>query len=182
MRLAVAALLLLPLSAASADLQEVTVDRQDGIYTMHSRVRFDASLRQLYDVFIDWDQSTKFSSVVVESRNVEPDETGQPGFYSRNRVCVAFFCRSFERRGYVETEPYEWIRASVDPDRSDFYLSNESWQFVQQGDGVVVIYDLEFKPKFWVPPLIGPYMIKRKLKTDGPEALMRIDSVAQELQ
>jgi hypothetical protein len=34
------------------------------------------------------------------------------------------------------------------------------------------------RPKFWVPPIVGPYLIKRKLRTDGIDALSRIEVVA----
>ncbi len=181
MKLAVAALLLvLPLCVGAADIQKVVVERDGDVYSMQSEVRFEATLEQLYDVLVDWDLSTQFSSVVVESRNVEPDELGRPQFYIRNEACIMFFCKSFERAGYVETEPYVSIRAYADPERSDFHISNESWRFVDDKDGAIVIYNLEFDPKFWVPPVIGPYLIKRKLKKDGPEALIRIDRIAQQ--
>jgi len=80
----------------------IEVDHEQGIYTMNSEVWFDATVEQVYEVFRYWDNSTKFSSAIVESRDVEPDAEGRPQFYVRNRGCVLFFCTSFERRGYVE--------------------------------------------------------------------------------
>jgi hypothetical protein len=41
---------------------------------------------------------------------------------------------------------------------------------------------LHFDPKFWVPPAIGPYMIKRKMKKEGGEAVDRIEQVARGLE
>ncbi len=178
-RLAAGLLLILSLPVTAADIRDVVVDREDGVYSMRSVVHFDATIEQLYEVLIDWDLSTQFSSIVKESRNVEPDELGRPQYYSRIEACVAFFCRSFERHGHVETEVNEWIRATTDPERSDFHMSNETWTFVDEEQGAVVIYELEFKPKFWVPPVIGPFMIKRELRKDGPEALTRIEGIAQ---
>ncbi len=177
-RIVAACLLAMPVLSDAADLELVTVDREGGTYTMHAVVRFEATLENLYDVLIDWDLSTQFSSIVLESRDVEPDEEGRPQYYSRVRLCIALFCKDFERRGHIETEPYVWIRAYADPERSDFHVSNESWWFSQDDDGVRVTYDLEFDPKFWVPPVIGPYLVKRKLKKDGPDALLRIDRAA----
>jgi hypothetical protein len=34
---------------------------------------------------------------------------------------------------------------------------------------------MEMKPKFWVPPFVGPYVLKRKIEKDGLEALQRIE-------
>jgi hypothetical protein len=172
--------LLLPALGSTATLRSVTVDRVDGVYMLHSEVWFDVSIDKIFGVFLDWSQSTKFSSVVVESRNVEPDESGRPRFYSRNRVCIWFYCRSFERHGYYSFESLKYIEASVDPEKSDFHLSDERWEFREEDDGTVIVYDLKMKPKFFIPPLIGPAIMKRKLKTSGTTAIDRIEAVAQE--
>lgn len=168
--------------ANAAELRSVDVDHDNGRYSMHSEVRFAASVESVYAVFADYDLSEQFSGAIVESRNIESIEKGRPGFYIRNEGCVLFFCTSFERYGYVEREPFRIIRASVDPERSDFYSSNESWRFHRDGGGTIVIYQLDFEPKFWVPPVIGPYVIKRKFRLDGGDAIDRIEELAQERQ
>lgn len=170
------------LSAGAAEMRSVEVDRIDDRYIMRSEVHFAASVEAVYSVFADYDLSTQFSGAIVESRNIDAKEGEPPGFYVLNRGCVLFFCTSFERYGYVEREPYKVIRTSVDPERSDFHLSNESWRFERDGQGTVVVYDLEFEPKFWVPPVIGPYVIKRKLRNDGGDAMERIETIARELK
>jgi hypothetical protein len=172
--------LLLPALGNAADLRSVSVDRIDGVYVLHSEAWFDVSIEKIFGVFLDWDLSTKFSSVVVESRNVEPDELGRPRYYSRNKACVWFFCKTFERHGFVTSEHLKFIEASVDPEKSDFHVSDERWEFREEDDGTVVVYNLVMKPKFFIPPLIGPAIMKRKLKSGGTDALDRIEAVAQE--
>jgi len=163
----------------AAEMLGIQVDYEQGIYTMNSEVWFDATVEQVYEVFRYWDNSTKFSTAIVESRDVEPDAEGRPQFYVRNRGCVLFFCTSFERHGYVEAELNKVIFAFVDPETSDFHLSNESWRFEERNGGTVVSYGLEMKPKFWIPPGIGPYLIKRKLRNSGSDAIDRIELIAQ---
>ncbi len=171
---------LLPAFAGAADLREVTVDRVDGAYVMRSEVWFDVGIEKIYGVFLDWDLSTKFSSVVVESRDVEPGEDGRPRFYNRNQACILFFCKSFERFGYVSHEPFKYIEATADPEKSDFHISDERWEFREEDDGTVVVYDLKFEPKFFVPPLIGPAVMKQKLRNSSGHALDRIEEVARD--
>ena len=166
-------------TASAAEMRSVDVDYNNGRYTMVSEVWFDATVEQVYDVFRQWDLSTQFSSAIVESADLEPDEMGRPQFYIRHKGCVLVFCLSFERRGYVESEPNAVLRAYANPETSDFLLSNETWTFAAENGGTVVSYHLLMKPKFWVPPGIGPYMIKRKLKNDGGDALDRIEVIAR---
>jgi len=175
-------LLLVSFSAGAAEMRSIEVDFVDDRYVMHSEVWFAVGIESLYAVFLDWDVSTQFSSAIIESREIEPDASGRRRFYTRNRGCVLFFCMSFERSGYIEHEPFKFIRATANPEISDFHLSEETWKFRTEGLGTIVIYDLEFEPKFWVPPVIGPYLIKRKLRRDGGGAIDRIEAIAQEWQ
>ncbi len=168
-------------TAAAADLRSVDVDYEGGYYTMNSTVWFDATVEQVFEVFRQWDLSTEFSSAIVESRDVEADEQGRPQYYIKHKGCVLFFCLSFERNGFVELTENEILRAFADPERSDFEKADETWTFMAEDGGTIVTYHLEMKPKFWVPPGIGPWVIKRKLKNDGGDAIDRIEVIAQRI-
>ncbi|NCF15344.1 MAG: hypothetical protein GWP62_08560 [Gammaproteobacteria bacterium] len=167
-------------SAGAADLVSLEVDYKDGRYSMESVIWVDAGVDATYEVFSDWDLSTQFSTAIVEARDLDPDEQGRPGFYIRNKGCVLFFCKSLVREGYVETQDDYLLQAYADPEKSDFRFCEESWEFVEQDGGTRVRYMLNFEPDFWVPPGIGPYMIKRKLSSDGGDAIGRIEEIAQE--
>jgi len=170
---------LITVPVRAAEMLSIVVDHNEGIYTMTSEVWFDASVEQVYEIFRHWDHSTKFSSAIVESRDLPADEQGRAQFYVRNKGCVLVFCTSFERQGFVESEAHVVINAYADPAVSDFSLSNERWQFESRDGGTVVVYDLEMSPKFWIPPVIGPYFIKRKFKNNGDRAIDRIELLAQ---
>jgi hypothetical protein len=171
--------LLLSLSLSAAEILSIAVESEEGVYTMTSEVWFDASVEQSFEVYRHWDYSTQFSNAIVESRDMEADEQGRAQFYIRNKGCVMFFCQSFERQGYIEMEKNTVLRAFANPETSDFHISNESWQFEAHDGGTIVTYDLTMKPKFWIPPGIGPYMIKRKLKKNGGNAVDRIEVIMQ---
>ena len=173
-------LLFLP-AVQAADLRTVTVEYEKGFYTMQSEVWFDAGIDQVFDVFKSWDASPEFSSAIVEARDLAPDELGRPGYYTKMQGCVLFFCRSFERQGHVELEHNKVLKAFADPESSDFEKADEVWTFTEEDGGTVVTYDLMMKPKFWVPPAIGPYLIKRKLRKDGGGAIDRIEDIARQL-
>ena len=164
---------------SAAEMRSIDVKYEDGLYTLVSVVWFDAGVRPMIDVFSTWDLSDQFSGAVVEARDLEADDLGRPGFFVVNRGCVVFFCKTLTRQGYVEIEREKVLRAFADPALSDFKVSNEAWEFAEEGSGTVVKYTLHMQPDFWVPPAIGPYLIKRKLKTDGGRALDRIEAIAK---
>lgn len=182
MKTACICLLLVCGAAGAAELRTVEVDRNAGRYILTSEVWFDTDIESIYAVFLDYDVQSRFSGFIVESRNLEPTASGQRRFYIRNHGCVWFYCQSFVRSGLVEHEPLVFIRSTADPASSDFYTSLESWRFQSDGTGTLVVYDFEFEPKFWIPPLIGPYMLQQKLRKDSVGAINRIEAIAQARQ
>ncbi|MDH4109953.1 MAG: hypothetical protein OEW35_16830 [Gammaproteobacteria bacterium] len=179
-RPAMAALLLVASCVATAaDLRDVVVERNEDRYHLRSETWFNASAEELYRVLTNYDLFVKFTSAFVESRNLEPGADGRPRFYTRMEGCVLLFCKSFERHGHLLLQPMREIVAIVDPNKSDFKYSRESWRLVPEGEGTLLIYNFDMVPSFWVPPVIGPYYIKRTLREGGVDAVDRIEALAQ---
>jgi hypothetical protein len=170
--------LFLHLSAFAAELTDIEVAHEDGRYRLESTTIFDATPAQLYVVLTDYDQFEKFSSSFVEAENREADEQGRPQFYTRMEGCVLLFCKSYLRVGYLELKPEYDIIAIVDPEQSNFKYSRERWQLIPEGERTKLVYEFEMEPAFWVPPLVGPYVIKKALRSGGKNAVNRIEALA----
>lgn len=177
-RLAALVLALCAAGAQAADLRDVTVERDDDHYRLNSTAYFNVGREELYRVLTNYDLFKRFTSAIVESRNVEPDDKGRPRFYARMQGCVLLFCKSFIRNGYLLLNPMHEIVAVADPERSDFRKSRERWRLVPEGDGTVMTYEFEMVPDFWVPPVIGPYFIQKTLRDGGIDAIDRIEALA----
>ncbi len=172
---------LLPGAAAlhAADLRSVSVEQTESRYPLVSEAWFDAKREDLYRVLTNYDEFHRFTSAFVDTRNVEPDDEGRPRFYTRMEGCLLWFCKSFVRNGYlIEQRPHEIVAMSL-PEESDFNYSRERWRLKDEDGGTLMIYDFEMEPSFWVPPVIGPFIIKRTLKAGGVDAIDRIEAIAQ---
>ena len=170
---------MLSATAPAADLRDVTVKFVDDRYYLVSKAWFDASREDLFRVLTDYDLFVDFTSAFVETRNVEPDEQGRPRFFTRMEGCVLMFCKSMRRHGHLVLKPPNEIIAVADPEHSDFAYSRERWHLQPEGSGTLMTYDFEMEPKFWVPPVIGPFFIKRTLREGGIDAVDRIEAIAQ---
>ena len=173
------AALFLPMAGAAAELTDVEVSYEDDRYRLTSKTYFEATKSELFRVLTDYDLFTKFSSAFAEAENREPDELGRPTFYTRMEGCVLWWCKSFVRYGHLELEPEVDIVAIVDPEPSNFKYSRERWQLKEDGDGTLLEYEFEMEPDFWVPPVVGPYFIKKALRAGGKNAVNRIEALAQ---
>ena len=168
--------------AAAADLLDVQVDKEEARYYLYSEVAFDVGYEALYELLTDYGKFEKFTSAIVEARNLEPDENGRPGFYARMQGCALLFCKSFIRNGYLLLKPMTEIVAVADPEKSDFKYSRERWRLIPHGDKTLLIYDFEMEPDFWIPPVIGPFFIQRALKDGAIRAVNRIERLAVEIE
>jgi hypothetical protein len=167
------------MAVGSAELRDVVVEKSDERYKLRSETFLAADRESLYRILTDYDQFTRFTSTFAEARNVEPDEKGRPRFYTRMEGCVLLFCKSYIRAGHLVLTPTSDIVAIVNPELSNFKYAHEHWQLIPDGDGTLLIYTFEMEPDFWIPPLIGPYVVKRTLRDGGHDAVNRIEALAQ---
>lgn len=175
-------LLICTAGASAAELQDVSVDVEDGRYTLRSETHFNVEQAALFEVLTNFDLFEQFTSAIVESYNQEPDDEGRAQFYARMEGCVLFWCKSMIRDGYVIAKALDEIVAVSDPEKSDFEYSHERWELSTVDDQTVMIYKFEMEPKFWVPPIVGPYYIKRALRSGGGDAINRIEALALRVQ
>ncbi|MEO1595788.1 MAG: SRPBCC family protein [Pseudomonadota bacterium] len=165
--------------ATAAEIREVTVEHEGKRYTMRSETWFDAPRAGVFDVLTDYAQFDRISSVYDETRFEAPAEDGTPRVYTRVKGCVLFFCQTMARTERLENEGLGSIRTTQEPGGEDFRHAVATWALSEEDDGTLVVYEIEMEPAFWVPPVIGPYVMKRQLIKGGRDAVARIEKLAQ---
>lgn len=163
-------------------LVSVEVAHARGTYTVHSVTHYRAPPEAVYAVLSDYSLFTRISSAITEAGVcARPAADGTPRVYTTVRGCVLFFCRSVHRVEQLELEPARSIVARVEPEASDLHDGLSRWQFTALPDGgTEVAFDMSMTPAFWVPPVIGPALVKHRLARDGARAVSRIDALALE--
>ena len=69
----------------------------------------------------------------------------------------------------------------ADRDETQQAYSVSEWWLERDGDGTKMTYTLDMEPDFSVPPIIGPWYLKRTLSQQGVRAVTRIERLAREL-
>ncbi|HEY3518825.1 MAG TPA: hypothetical protein VGL98_17375, partial [Gammaproteobacteria bacterium] len=121
------------------------------------------------------------SRVYKESRYLEPAADGTPIVYTRMEGCALWHCMTLERTERLETQAPYWIKSTVLPEGSNFKHATSEWVLEPEGAGTKMTYKLELEPDFFVPPIIGPWYLKRTLSQGGLRAVTRIERLAREL-
>lgn len=181
-QLAISAAVVLGAAAASlvsaATIRDLDVSRDDGRYELQADTWLDAPAHAIFDVLVDYDRFDRISSVYKESGFLEPDEQGRPIVYTRMEGCLLFFCKSMRRVERLEAREPSYIRTVTLPEQSDFRYATSEWTLEPEGDGTRLTYRLVIEPDFWVPPVVGPWLLKRELGKGGERAVNRIERLA----
>lgn len=161
------------------DLIQVTVDVDDGQYRVLGRSRIEAPPEFVYATLMDFDNFHKLADGITETRFLPPSPSGERLAYSRFDSCVLFFCKTIEKVEAIDGRAFDSVRARAIPELSDFVFNRSHWTIEAAGDGTLLSYTAEFEPDFWIPPLIGPWAVRRKLTRTAELIGMRIEWMAE---
>lgn len=174
--------LLFAVPTSAFDVQSVVVDHQGDRYRVSMRVTLDAPASATYAVFAD---PTRLRQVNPAIREVEVMEERGPNLRrirTRVRACVALFCRHLgqvQDMRYQPTDDGGRIEAHLLPDESDFRHGQATWVFRGcEGDHTCLSFDAELEPAFWIPPVLGPWLIERKLREEAIETSRGLERLA----
>jgi hypothetical protein len=166
--------------AASIDSLDVTKKR--GRYNLVADAQLAATPESIYAVLLDYDDNAfqRISSVYKESAYLEPAADGAPIVYTLMEGCLLWHCVSMKRVERLEVREPNWIKSYTLPEQSNFKYSTSEWLLEPHEGGTKMTYRLEMEPDFFVPPVIGPWYLKRVLSTGGVRAVNRIERLALE--
>jgi hypothetical protein len=165
--------------ASTATIDSIDVVKDNDLYSLHAETRLAASPEAIQAILTDYEQFGRISSVYKDYGFLEPEADGTPVVYTRMEGCLMFFCKSMTRVERLEVNEPTHIRTVTLPEQSDFKYSVSEWFIEADADGSRMTYVLEMEPDFWVPPVIGPWYLKRTLLRGGGAAIDRIERLAR---
>ncbi len=164
--------------AAAAEFRTLELTREDGVFRVESDVFLEAPPSGVFRVMSDYDNFERLSSAFVESRMLEPIENGTGIAFFHMRGCVLFFCREVELVERIDIVPETRVTSTIIPERSEYREGWARWDIEPDGEGTLVRYVAEVEPRFWIPPVIGPLVIRTALKSRGIRAAQRVEALA----
>ena len=169
---------LLAKPAIAVEIVAANVDRKAGHYYVNGTSIVQATPELVYATLMDYDNFHKLASGLAETRFVDSEVAGEVLGYTRFESCVLFFCKTVVKLERIEATPYTDIKTIALPEQSDFVINEARWQLIPEGDATRLVYTAQFKPDFWMPPLIDTWAIKRKLIASAELIGLRIEYLA----
>lgn len=160
--------------AAAARIESLTVGHAAGHYKVDAVMALDAPPAAVRAALTDFAHLGRLSPAILESRVVGQAADG-PLVYTRTKACALWFCRELRKTEVVTVHEAEIVAIAVagsGPEPGTVTHSVTRWRFASDGAGTRVTIASEVDPAFFVPPLIGPPLMKKALKRET-EALVR---------
>lgn len=176
-RVALMALLALAPDASAARTDSIVVTYAAGNYTVTAVLEIDAPAAAIRAALTDYNHLGRLSPSILASGVVRQTDHGAV-VYTRSHACAGFFCRQLRKTELVTVNDLE-ITAVVLPQESNIERGVTRWQFADAPCGTRVTMDIEIDPAFFVPPLIGPPLVKSALKREAESLATGLERAAR---
>lgn len=180
-----AASALLSTQATAADVRSLQVEHVGGRHTVAMTVQLDSSPSDAYAVLTQFDQLPAINPAVQRATIRHQPSPHKAVLETDVRVCVLWFCKLLEQVQDMELAPAAnggSVSARVRPDESNLRYGLANWRIWPCEQRTCLSFTAEIEPDFWVPPVIGPWVIRRKLEQEAVQTSEGIERLAAELR
>jgi hypothetical protein len=162
----------------AGDVLAVDVTHTRGRYAVHFDVRLAAPPERLRHYLTDYRNYAMYFGPIRESTVLGGTPGERQRLRLRMRSCVLFFCRTVTVVKDIVELPDGEIRARIEPALSDFQEATEHWRITGLDGQTRLQYRAALVPDFFVPPLIGPWLLKYKIRTSLISGAEKLETLA----
>jgi len=164
----------------AAQIDSISVTHRDGGFKIAFDAVVDAPAQQVHAVLADYASLGKLNPVIT-AISVEVAPTGR-GERVRSviKTCVWFFCTQIVQVEDVMESGPNTISARIVPGAGDFESGSCFWRMTDEGPRTRLHYEATRVAAFWIPPLIGPWAIKRTLREQLESSIVVLERLANQ--
>ena len=151
----------------AADVEHLDTAYQKGVYSLDMSIIVAAPREAIFEVLTDYENLSAINPAILISERLEHDDPAVSRVRTVIRRCVMFYCPKLERVEDVRVLDDGDLNATIVPGMSDFEAGEASWAFEALDQETRIVYRASFDPDFWVPPLIGPPVVKGALREEA---------------
>lgn len=163
-------LLLQPVIACAGP--EVQIAQRGNIFVVSSEVALATSAELAWQVLSDYNRLAEFVPDLRVSRVIsapgEPLQVEQSGE-------AGFLIFRFSIDVVLDIEDEAPVRLGFRAIRGNMRTMRGEWRIEKSAPGIRLIYAAELEPSFWVPPVIGPAVLRRDISA-------QIEGVVREIE
>lgn len=167
------------LSASSVEHAEIRFDGSN--YRYRFTAHLDAPAAAVRGVMTDYERLSRINDDIIVSRVITVYDEHSLKRQLLMKHCVLVFCFDLNFVERVELRSDGDIVTTVVPGEGNFRQGETVWHIEALPDGgtrVTTAADQE--PDFFIPPVIGPFIMKRSFLKEITETTRRIEALARD--
>lgn len=156
------------------EVVRMDVDHNDGVYRISAEVLITLPPDRVKTGLTDIDHLSRLSSDIRVSQLLEKKNPGKAIFRADLHSCILLFCleRTLIQSLIIKRQEIDFIIA---PAKNSFRYGWVRWKLFPTNGGTRVIYTSELEPDFWIPPMIGPFLLRGKFMDDTVEFMDHLE-------
>ena len=159
----------------AGEVHKAMVDFEEGIYSIEVDAQVAVAEPKVRAWLTDYAHLDRVNPAILSSDILETRGPGDLTVRTITNACVWIFCiRIHQVQTVVESDDGS-VLAVVIPEQSDFKQGFAKLELAEKNNGTRVHITAEVEPDFWIPPIIGPWLIKRKLRTETLETVQNLE-------
>lgn len=167
---------------AAGEVTSVQVEYQNGVYALSIDAQIDAPCTDVYRFLTDYDNLTRISPSVIESRVLTQLDDHVHRTALVTRLCVLFYCKNLRQTQDMVQHPDGLLTAMIVPEESDFKGGYAQWQLSRRNAGTRLQFDARLKPDFWIPSFAGQFILKIMMSKEAKYTVQGLENRYKELQ
>jgi len=161
-------LALLPGAALSAEVNSVEVSQEKGVYYLHINMTVNADTDSIKRFITDYENLTLINPYLIESKLINKSENERTTVSMLTEICIFLFCYNIRHVQTFHPINNNILYSRIIPEMSDFKYGWVRWEIKDKDSNKIspvtqIIFDTEVIPDFFIPPIIGPYQMKKKM-------------------
>lgn len=168
-------------SAVAADIESIDFRYADHRYRYRYVAHVLAPVAAVRRVMTDYERLSRVNDDIVVSRVLARFGDGQIKRQMLLKHCVLLFCFDLDLVEHLETRDDGTIVATIAPDEGNIHRGHTEMKIEGLPDGSTrITATAEQEPAFFIPPLLGPLLMKRSFLRETVETARRIEALARE--
>ncbi|MFT5425905.1 MAG: hypothetical protein ACI9ZT_000843 [Gammaproteobacteria bacterium] len=185
-RIALVALCLRPGTTICAEVNFVEVSHKKGMYTLSIIMTVNADAETIKSIMTDYEKLTSINPYLKESKIVNISDDERTSVNMLSEICVFFICYNIRHPQIFLPVNNNTLFSRFIPGMSDFKSGWGRWKIDEKDSNRMspvtqIIFDTEISPDFFIPPVFGPYQMKKKMLDIAEATINNLEEKAQQI-
>ncbi|MFT6332238.1 MAG: hypothetical protein ACJAW3_000568 [Lentimonas sp.] len=170
-------LLLFNNSSQAAEINSIKTKHKNGRFTIDAKLTISASPENIFRILTNYQNLPKISPKIISSKILKKSVKNIK-VRTVIKGCALFACKIIVNTQLVTSVPNEKITTITLPKESNLKFGKMIWIMKKNGNKTDVTYFAQIEPEFFIPPIIGSFLIKKSMKKEAEELMNNVEKAA----